>query len=365
MRRLVPLLALVLATAGCTRGGSPEPTAAPTTTAPAVTSPEPVRPTGGQVHAGLVYATGTGVHYLPRGGPTRLLGSASDVRDLEVSAAGRYAAWVGRGAGGSFVLGVRDLAGAAFREWTSRDVVADSLDLTRDGFVAVDEGETSRLLRFDPDLVLRGGEPEATPIRGLRHARLVAAAGERILVATEGDAGDTVYDLAPDGSVTRVFQDDSPVPRNVRRLPIGRAALTRDGRRLVYGTGMRGSGIEDECTLDFGVAVRDLATGGAVPMATPPTLGDDVWTLVRTVTTGTDGRTVVGFGTEIESCGGQEPRGAAYAADGERWTPVARDATWAATGPDGSLATISAGGVLTVGGRRVATGVRFAAWSPV
>ncbi|HEV2890785.1 MAG TPA: hypothetical protein VGX28_10470 [Frankiaceae bacterium] len=127
---------------------------------------------------------------------------------------------------------------------------------------------------------------------------------------------------------------------------------------------MRGTGSEDECTLSYGAAVRDLTTGRAVPMAAAPTLGDDVWTLVHSVTTGADGRTVVGFGTEMQSCSGQVLRGAAYAVEGTRWTPVARGAAWAAKGPDGDLATVSADGILTVGTRRVATGVRLAAWSP-
>jgi hypothetical protein len=367
MRRLAPLLALALTATGCTSGGGPEPTAAPTTTAPAIRSPEPVRPTGGLVSGGLVYATATDVWYLPRQGTPRRLASARGVRDLAVSAAGRYAAWVSPASGTSpFVLGVRDLVGPDLREWTSPDVDADALDLTNDGFVTVDGAGVPRLLRFDPDLVLRGGEPEVTPIRGLGSARLLAAAGDRILVADYGDGGDTVYDLDAGGGVTRLFRDDSAIPgRGVRRLPILAAALTRDGRGLVYGTGMRGTGDDDECTLDYGAAVRDLTTGRAVPMGATPTLGDDVWTLVRSVTTGADGRTVAGFGTEMESCGGQPLRGAAYAAAGGRWTLVARGATWAATGPVGDLATLSAEGVLTVGGRRVATGVRIAAWSPV
>jgi hypothetical protein len=348
MRRLVPLL--LLAASVCTRGSAPVP---------------PVEPA--PAYASLVYATDTGLYVLPRdGAPGRIEAAGGSVRDVAVSADGRYAAWVARDRD-AFVLGVHDTVGGRSRTWTSPDVDSDAVGVAHAAFVTVDS-TTARLLRFEPEAILNGAEPVATPLRGVEYPRLIVASAGRVLVAVDESAhgGETVYDVAADGTMTRLFTDDDPpLPRRgVRRMPIGYAALTTDGR-LVYGTGLRGTGNDDECTLDYGAAVRDLTTGRPVPTAAVPSLGGDVFTLVHSVTTGADGRTVVGLGTEMQSCGGQPLRANAYTVDGGRWTLVAKGAHWAATGPDGSLATISAEGVLAVGTRRVAEGVRIAVWSPV
>lgn len=364
-RRGAAVLACVLVTAGCTRGGSPgaAPTVTATTTAPPATPP-PVQPSGGLAGGALAYATGTGVYLLPRGGPVRLVANTPrGVTDLAIS--GRYVAWIEERS--PFAIGFHDIAGGRWRVWRAPDdgIVARTLGVARGRFVVVSEGGDDRMLTFDAALVIEGAEPSSTALRGVTSARLVAAGGDRVLVATAEGAGprggpETVHDVAPDGRTTRLFTDGEGLPEGeVRNLAIGYAGLSVDGTRLVYGTGQAG----EDCTLSLTVAVRDLAGGREVPTRAP-TLGDDVFTAVDAVTTGGDGRLVVGFTTEIGGCGG-DGRAAAYALSGDRWTLVARGAEWAATSSDGRLATKSISGDLTVAGHRVASGVARAVWSPV
>ena len=365
MRRLAAVATLALLATGCTRGGttpSPSPTAAPTSAT--VTVP-PIRPTGGLVHGLLVYTTDTDLYVLPKGGTARRVASATGILDVAVSAAGRYAAVVLDRP--RLTVEIYDLLDPRFGRWTAPDdtTVARTIAANGLGFLVVDEGANGRLLHFDPDEVIAGRGPATTTLRGVSSARLVAANHDRILVATSEEASahggpETVHDVAADGTVKRLFQDGDQLPEgDIRNLPIGYAALTRDGRRLVYGAGTRG----DECELVFTAVVRDLTAGREVATEVP-SLGDDVVTVVHTVTTGPDGRTVVGLSTELGGCA-QPSRAAAYALDGDRWTLVARGASWAASDADGRLATLTMDGVLAVAGRRIATGVRLAAWSPV
>lgn len=360
------MLACVLVATGCTRGGASSPTAAPATsaTSPATITPLPIQPTGGLVSGALVYATDTAVYLLPRGGPVRRVASTpSGVLDLAIS--GRYVGWIEDGS--PVAIGFYDMAGGRWRVWRAPDdqIVTRTLGVARGRFVVVSEGEDNRMLTFDAGLVIEGAEPASTPLRGRTTARLVAAGGDRVLVATAEGTGprggpETVHDVAPDGRMTRLFRDGDGLPEaEVPNLAIGNAGLSADGTRLVYGTGLAGA----DCTLWLTVAVRDLAAGREIPTRAP-TLGDDVFTAVDAVTTGGDGRLVVGFTTEIGGCAGED-RAAAYALSGDRWTLVAQGAEWAATSSDGRLATKSISGDLHVAGRRIATGVARAVWSPV
>lgn len=360
MRRVLAALAAVaLVATGCSDGvrrGAPT----PTTTTSATASTEPV--------AGmLAFATRDQVRAVAPDGTVRRLATQAEAVDLAMSGDGRYVAYVTSDAPVDVV--VYDLAASRWRSWVapSDEFYAARIAWSGGRFVVV---ANDTLLRFDPAAFVGGADPESVPLTGVTDARLLAANDHRILVgvsepdfASARGGPETVFEVDVRGRTTRLFNDgDGGEEGEVRNLPIGAAALTADGRRLVYGSGVGGFG-PAECDLGFALVVRDLVANRELPIPAPAFPGD-VLTVYGDVTTGPDGRTVVGLTSEAGGCS-QEPGGAAYVLDGDRWRLLARNATWAATGPGGDLATIDHKDVLRVGGRRVATGVVRAVWSPV
>lgn len=351
IRRAAVLLALTLAVTAC-GGDEPRPAASPSAT---TTPPQ---------HGRLVYATDSSVAVVGDGAPTTLV-NAVEVVDLVATRDGRYAAWLT--AGDRFAVTVLDVASGAMRTWTAPDetFVAYRIGAARGGFVVVGEGTDGRLATFDPARTLAGDAPAFTTLRGVTSARLVAAGGDRLLVATGEEASahggpETVYDVAADGATTRLFTDGDELPEGTfRNLPIGAAALTADGARLVYATGTTAG----KCDLSFEVVVRDLAAGRVVPAPVPPLPGD-VLAVADTITTGPDGRTVLGLTSELGGCP-QPRRAAAYVLQGDHWAKLGPGVTWVATGVDLRRASLTLDGDLAINGRRVGRGVEVAAWAAV
>lgn len=305
----------------------------------------------------------------------RLLGRDGTLRDLATldrgevvprlvwSTDGRYVAWLVAREGPP-AIAVYDVSTDRSGAWSGRadGFYTTSLGATGDGFVAVDEDSGERLALFDPAAVVEGKGPRYVALSGTprtdARVHLLATTRDRILVASAEDpsgAGgpDTVYDVRPDGHATRLFTD-APT----RNLPMSAAALTADGRRLVYQTGTVG----EECQYGFAVVVRDLATGREVRAIRSPRI-TGAEPVPVSVETGPDGRTYATLTNETGGCPAP-PASAVFVLAGNVWRTVRTHALWAGRAADGRLAVVSAGGALTVDGTLVARGVQGAIWAP-
>ena len=351
MRRVAAVL-LALALTACGGGGGPRPT-------PSAPTPSSSLTTGGV--ASLAYATDQGVFAVAPDGTRTTLQPGVVAAHLAVSPDGRYVAYVVEVAQG-FALAVHDVTANRATRWTSPDAVAREVAFARGGFVVVDgRDKYGLLLLFDPAGVVAGGEPRSVSLRPAVVPRLLAARGQRILVAGGARTGprggpETVYEVDDDGDLTPLFTDTG------HTLRIGAAGITADGTRVVYGSGVGGTTTETECDLGFDVVVRSLPDGRVVRTGPMPSLGDDVLTVADSVTDGAEGRVVVGFGTELGGCS-QDARSATYALVRDRWVEVHDGVRWSAVGRDGRVATISTDDVLRIEGEVVARGVTHAAWA--
>lgn len=307
--------------------------------------------------ADIAYVTGDQVLLRGREGAVRALGTVpadERVSELAWSVDGRYLAWL-RWSFAAMTVQVHDVAADRTGTWvapSSPSLPPRALGASGAGFVV--QAATNVLAFLDPRAVLAGRAARLVPVTGaLDDADLLTTSGTRILV-TAGPGAQTVYDVGPDGRATLLYTDGTG-----NRQPSG-AALTADGRRLVYTTILRG---DEECTLDFRIVTRDLVANREDPASMAPRLPIDALQMAN-ATTGPNGRTFAAVSTEIGVCD-QPVTAWLFVLSGDRWSVVDRDATWGASAADGRLAVIRTSGALVVDGATVASGVAHAAWAPV
>lgn len=337
--------ALVLAAAlACTSGGDPDPS--PTASAP--------RAIGGS----LAYVTRDEIALaLPDGSVRTLARHAGDATACAWSGDGRYAGWVqGDGSGGR-ALYVHEIGTGRTATWADQRVTNERLAGTATGFASLHRGagENLTLVVAHPARMLAGGKPAAVRL-SLPKGTLLSARGFRVYV-DRADPGaaftggpSTVYAVTLDGRATRLFA-------NPRDWPVHHAALSADGRRIVHSAGDR---LSQDRVREW-VVVRDLASGRELDVPTPSLPGAS-FADPLSIEVGADGQVVTSV--EYRGAQGEEMGARAYVLDGDAWREVASDATWAATGPTGTLAVVSRDQRLSAGGRHLAGGVECAAWAP-
>ncbi len=350
-------IALLLAAVACSPGtGETAPTVTPS-------------PTVSSAVADIAYVTAHSVVLRGRTGAVRTLGTVpagEDVGGLAWSAGARYVGWLQRGAEFSTVY-VYDVVADRTVSWeaSAASVGAGSVGTSAGGFVVV-TGDR-RMVLLDPATLFAGGSVPYVSITGSQGTpRLLATNARRILLATDEEASgeggpETVYDVTPDGRATRLFTDGDGEPEGeVRNLPMGQAALTGDGTRLVYEAGAT-PGRAFPCEYAVFTAIRDLGANREVPASSPTIPGARV-VAPASIATGADGTTYEALRT-VDGCR-QPARSALFRLSGNHWATVTDDAKWGAASADGRLAVIRTSGALVVGGHAVARDVTLAAWAP-
>jgi hypothetical protein len=281
---------------------------------------------------------------------------------LAWSGDGRYVGWA-RSGPASLAVSVHEPATGSSATWNAPGgrPFGDSLGARQHDFVVVDDTGTMALL--DPAALFDEGEPVLVDL-AVEEPSLLAVTPDRILATSNAGTSryggpQDVYDVRADGSATLLFGDGDDLEEGViRNVAIGTAALTADGRRLVYSTGTAAGA----CDFHPELVVRDLVAGRerAVPAPQIPGFGTGI---PVSVTTAPDGLTYAAVTSDAGDCRDRE-RSLLFVLDGDRWAMRDEDAHWAASAEDGRYAVIRQSGALEVDAVRVDGGVTYAAWSP-